>query len=207
MKRIYYLDWLRILAILTVFFFHTSHFFDPLYWHVKNPVKSEPVLLFLGFVNLWIMPLFFLLSGASGIFSARKPFLSFLKGKTLRLVVPYVVGVLVLIPPQKYVEGLSNHTFSGGYLAFLQGYFSGGMFNYPMGFSLSWTGAISYHLWFLGHLFLISVLLFPAMRYIDNNAEYILNRIYRATSFSGGAILMFIPIALVRILLKKHFPT
>ena len=207
MKRIYCLDWLRILAILTVFTFHTSHFFDPLYWHVKNPVKSEPVLLFLGFVNLWIMPLFFMLSGASGIFSVRKPFLSFLKGKTLRLLVPYVVGVLVLIPPQKYVEGLSNHTFSGGYLAFLQGYFSGGMFNYPMGFSLSWIGAISYHLWFLGHLFLISILIFPIMRYIDNNGEYMLNRIYRATSFSGGAILMFIPIALVRILLKKHFPT
>ena len=206
MKRIYYIDWLRILAIITVFFFHTSHFFDPIYWHVKNPVKSESVLLFLGFVNLWIMPLFFFLSGASGMFGVRKPFLSFLKSKTLRLLIPYVVGVLLLIPPQKYVEGLSNHTFSGGYLEFLQGYFAGGMFNYPMGFDTLWIGAISYHLWFLGHLFLISILLFPVMRYIDGKGEHILNWICKKTSFTAGAILMFIPMAVASVVLKRHFP-
>lgn len=206
MKRIYYIDWLRILAIITVFFFHTSHFFDPMYWHVKNPVKSESVLPFLGFIFIWIMPLFFFLSGASGIFSIRKSFQSFLKGKTMRLLIPFVVGALLLIPPQKYVEGLSNHTFSGGYLDFLQGYFTGGMFNYHIGFNISWTGIISYHLWFLGHLFLISILLFPLMRYIDSYGELILNRISKMTSFTGGALLMFIPIAISRILLKKHFP-
>jgi hypothetical protein len=206
MKRIYYIDWLRILAIITVFFFHTSHFFDPIYWHVKNPVKSESVLLFLGFVNLWIMPLFFFLSGASGMFGVRKPFLSFLKGKTLRLLIPYLVGVLFLIPPQKYVEGLSNHTFSGSLPEFLQAYFSGGIFNYPMGFDTLWIGAISYHLWFLGHLFLISVILYPLMKYLDAKGENLLNKLNKLTSFSGGAILLFIPVAIVGILLKKHFP-
>lgn len=206
MQRIYYIDWLRILAIITVFFFHTSHFFDPIYWHIKNPIKSESVLLFLGFVNLWIMPLFFFLSGASGMFGVRKPFLPFLKGKTMRLLVPYIAGALLLIPPQKYVEGLSNHTFSGGYLDFLQTYFSGGMFNYPMGFDTLWIGAISYHLWFLGHLFLISVLLYPLMKYIDAKGEKILNRIHKITSFTGGAVLLFIPVAIAGILLKKHFP-
>jgi len=206
MQRIYYIDWLRILAIITVFFFHTSHFFDPMYWHVKNPVKSESVLLFLGFVNLWIMPLFFFLSGASGMFGIRKPFMSFLKGKTLRLLIPFIIGTLVLLPPQKYVEGLSNQTFSGGYLEFLHGYFTGGIFNYPIGFNILWIGVVSYHLWFLGHLFLISILLFPVMRYIDNKGEQLLNRISKMTSFTGGALLMFILIAISRILLKKHFP-
>jgi fucose 4-O-acetylase-like acetyltransferase len=206
MKRIYYIDWLRIAAIITVFFFHTSHFFDPMYWHVKNPVKTESVLLFLGFVNLWIMPLFFFLSGASGMFSVRKPFLTFLKNKSLRLLVPYILGVLLLIPPQKYVEGLSNHTFTGGYFDFLQAYFSGGIFNYPMGFDALWIGAISYHLWFLGHLFLISILLYPLMKYLDAKGEYFLDRIHKMTSFPGGAILLFIPVAIAGVLLKKHFP-
>lgn len=205
MKRIYYIDWLRILAIITVFFFHTSHFFDPMYWHVKNPVKSESVLLFLGFVNLWIMPLFFFLSGASGMFGARKPFLSFLKNKSLRLLVPYILGVMLLIPPQKYVEGLSNHTFTGGYFDFLQAYFSGGIFNYPMGFDTLWIGAISYHLWFLGHLFLISLILFPVTRYLATKGDAILNQIYKLTSFTGGAILLFIPAGIASILLKEHF--
>jgi peptidoglycan/LPS O-acetylase OafA/YrhL len=206
MQRIYYIDWLRILAILTVFFFHTSHFFDPMYWHVKNPQQSESVLLFLGFTNLWIMPLFFFLSGASGVFSTRKPFLSFLKSKTLRLLVPYLMGVLLLIPPQKYVEALSNHKFSGGYFDFLQTYFSGGMFNYPMGFDVLWISAISYHLWFLGHLFLISILFYHLMRYIDRKGAKIMSQINQMTSFTGGTILLSVPVAVAGILLKKHFP-
>ncbi len=206
MQRIYYIDWLRILAILTVFFFHTSHFFDTMYWHVKNPQQSESVLMFLGFVNLWIMPLFFFLSGASGVFSVRKPFLSFLKSKTLRLLVPYLMGVLLLIPPQKYVEALSNNKFSGGYFNFLQTYFSGGIFNYHIGFDTSWIGIISYHLWFLGHLFIISILLYHLMKFLDTKGETILNSIARTISFPGGTILLFIPVAIAGILLKKHFP-
>ena len=206
MKRIYYIDWLRILAIITVFFFHTSHFFDPMYWHVKNPQQSESVLLFLGFINLWIMPLFFFLSGASGVFGARKPFLSFLKSKTLRLLVPYVMGVLLLIPPQKYVEALSNNKFTGGYFDFLQTYFSRGIFNYPIGFDPLWIGAISYHLWFLGHLFVISILFYHLMKYIDAKGESLMNRLNKMTSFSGGAVLLFIPVAIAGVLLKKHFP-
>lgn len=206
MQRIYYIDWLRILAILTVFFFHTSHFFDPMYWHVKNPQQSESVLMFLGFVNLWIMPLFFFLSGASGVFGARKPFLSFLKSKTLRLLVPYLMGILLLIPPQKYVEALGNNKFSGGYFDFLQTYFSGGMFNYHIGFTPGWIGMIGYHLWFLGHLFLISILFYHLMKYLDTKGERITSVINRMTAFTGGPVLLFIPVAIAGILLKKHYP-
>lgn len=206
MKRIYYIDWLRIMAIIIVFFFHTSHFFDPFYWHVKNPVKTESVLIFLGFVNLWIMPLFFFLSGASGMFGINKTFKSFLYKKSLRLLVPFIIGVLFLIPPQKYVEALSNNVFSGTYFQFLTEYFSGGIFNHQIGFNSLWIGAISYHLWFLGHLLIISVALFPLMRLIYNKGEVVLNKIQQLTSFKGGALLLFIPVAISRVLLKRHFP-
>jgi glucans biosynthesis protein C len=206
MKRIYYIDWLRIIAIITVFFFHSSRFFDPLYWHVKNPQQSGSVLIFLGFVNLWIMPLFFFLSGASSIFGVKKPFKSYLNGKFTRLIIPYIIGVLLIIPPQKYVEALSNHTFTGGYIDFLRTYFSGGIINYKIGFSPLWIGALSYHLWFLGHLAVISLLLFPLMRLISNKGEATLNRLQKVTSFQGGALLMFIPVAIARVVLKRHFP-
>jgi glucans biosynthesis protein C len=206
MKRIYYIDWLRIIAIITVYFFHSSRFFDPLYWHVKNPQQSESVLIFLGFVNLWIMPLFFFLSGASSIFGIKKPFKLYLNGKFKRLIIPYIIGVLLIIPPQKFVEGLSNHTFNGGYIDFLRGYFTGGIFNYNIGFSPSWIGVLSYHLWFLGHLAVISVFLFPLMRLIADKGESFLAWLKKVTSFKGGALLMFIPVALARVILKRHFP-
>jgi peptidoglycan/LPS O-acetylase OafA/YrhL len=35
--RLYYLDWLRVLAILTVFVYHTSRLFNVEDWAVKTP--------------------------------------------------------------------------------------------------------------------------------------------------------------------------
>lgn len=206
MKRIYYIDWLRISAIFIVFLFHSSHFFDPIYWHVKNPQTSQSVLLFLGFVNIWIMPLFFFLSGASALFGLKKPFPKFAVGKITRLLVPLIIGALILIPPQKYVEAVSHNTFSGSYMQFLPVYFGGRAFDYPMGFNAAWIGALSYHLWFLGHLFIISLALFPLLRWISRNGSAILNWLEKVTSFTGGVILLFLPIAVERVLLKKHFP-
>ena len=206
MKRIYYIDWLRIIAIMLVFFFHASHFFDPIYWHVKNPQQSSLVLLFLGFVNIWIMPLFFFLSGAAGISGIQKPFKTYFKGKITRLLIPFIAGALLLIPPQKYVEALSHQSFTGGYFAFLREYFGGLMFRYDLGISSAWIGILSYHLWFLGHLFIISIGMLPLLRYIMEKGEPLLNGLVRLTSFPGGALLMFIPVALVRVLLKRHFP-
>jgi len=206
MKRLYYIDWLRILAILVVFFFHCSHFFDPIYWHVKNKETTESVLVFLGFVNIWIMPLFFFLSGAVALSGKQKSYKTFAFEKSRRLFVPFIIGTVLLIPPQKYVEALSNNTFSGGYVQFLSEYFVGAMFNHPKGFNIAWIGSISYHLWFLCHLLIISLALFPLMRYICNHGENLLNNLHKLTSFRGGVILLFIPVALGRILLKRHFP-
>ena len=40
-ERLYYLDWLQVLAILGVFLFHAVHPFDDLAgWHIKNAEKS-----------------------------------------------------------------------------------------------------------------------------------------------------------------------
>ena len=38
--RLYYVDWLRVLAMLSIFFYHSDRFFDFMDWHVKNSVTS-----------------------------------------------------------------------------------------------------------------------------------------------------------------------
>jgi surface polysaccharide O-acyltransferase-like enzyme len=206
MKRIYFIDWLRIIAIVMVFIFHNSRFFDTMYWHVKNPQQSQSVLYFVGFLNSWIMPLFFLLSGAAGIFGISKRFGPYLKSKITRLVIPYIFGVLVLIPPQKYLEALYHNHYSGGLLKYMTEYFSGGIIHYHMGFTPLWIGTLAYHLWFLGFLFLMSVILYPLMRFITNKGEKIVGFIYKSTLIPGSTLLYFLPLALTGILLKKSFP-
>jgi peptidoglycan/LPS O-acetylase OafA/YrhL len=68
--RLHYLDWLQVLAILGVFLFHAFHPFDALFdWHIKNAEKSTLATFFAGFFNLWGMPFFFLMAGATSWFS------------------------------------------------------------------------------------------------------------------------------------------
>ena len=38
--RLYYIDWLRVLAMLSIFFFHNARFFNFEDWHVKNAETS-----------------------------------------------------------------------------------------------------------------------------------------------------------------------
>ena len=70
--RWYWLDWLRVLAMATIYLYHSGRPFVPFKWAIMN---AEPDPLFtLGnvFVTGWIMPLFFVVSGMSVYFSLAK---------------------------------------------------------------------------------------------------------------------------------------
>lgn len=62
-ERRYDIDWVRMVATLAVFVFHSGRFFDTLDWHLKNSQQSYFLSIFVGFLDLWMMPLLFLLSG------------------------------------------------------------------------------------------------------------------------------------------------
>ena len=70
-ERRYDIDWLRVLTIMLVFFFHCARFFGGGPWHLKNPEESFVAHIFIMFLDLWIMPLFFLLSGAGSWYALR----------------------------------------------------------------------------------------------------------------------------------------
>ena len=61
-QRRHDIDWLRILAIMTVFIFHCARFFDTQGWHVKNPENNTPITFLVLFLSQWMMPLFFILN-------------------------------------------------------------------------------------------------------------------------------------------------
>lgn len=68
--RLYYVDWIRILAVLLLIPFHTARIFDewePFY--AKNDQVSGILSYFIGFVNQWQMPLLFFLAGAASSFA------------------------------------------------------------------------------------------------------------------------------------------
>lgn len=162
--RRYDLDWLRVLAVLAVFFFHTSRFFDPLDWHVKNATTYEPLALSAAFFILWGMPLMFVISGAAIYFALRHSAVKFIGDKVLRLLVPLVVGILTLSIVQVYLERITHRQFSGSLIDFIPRYFDGW---YGFGGNLAWMGM---HLWYLELLFLFSLLLMPLFYWLRNGS-------------------------------------
>ena len=158
------LDALRVLAVVVLLGYHSSRPFDTEAWHVKNHELSRTLEL-MGYVfTPWRLGLLFLISGAGTYFALRTRTAGvYLRDRVTRLLLPLVVGMLVVVPPQVYVERvngwmqnrMSPIVFEGSFLAFLPHVFDGGP--YPRG-NLSW-----HHLWFLLYLFVFSVAALPAL--------------------------------------------
>ena len=160
--RRYDIDWLRVLAILSVFIYHSTRFFNNEDWHVKNPVTYHLVDVWNSFASSWLMPLVFVISGASLFYALGKGGLvetvgKFIKDKVLRLLVPLVVGIFVHGAIQVYLERLTHHQFSGSFFQFLPHYFEG---IYGMGGNFAIQGM---HLWYLLVLFVFSLVCLPLL--------------------------------------------
>jgi len=155
--RRYDLDWLRVLAIATIFIFHSLRFFSIEDWHVKNPTTYQGAENFENYLETWMMPLIFVISGASVFLETRKnkPARKFIKDKVLRLLVPLVVGIFTHSILQVYLERFSHGEFSGSFWAFLPHYFNG---LYGFGGNFAWMGL---HLWYLEVLFVFSIIFLP----------------------------------------------
>ena len=64
-ERKYFIDWLRVIAMLTVFVFHSTRFFCTEDWHLKVPPAEQSEILGMlrgFFISSWFMELFLLVS-------------------------------------------------------------------------------------------------------------------------------------------------
>ncbi|MEP1032433.1 acyltransferase family protein [Ekhidna sp.] len=154
MERRHDIDWLRIIAIILVLYFHTAMIFTAEWdWHIKNDELSYLWLEFNFWLSRFRMPLLFFISGYGTFLALRKRSpLRYLKERHNRLVIPLLFAMIVVVPPQVYFERVFNGaTFS--YAEFWPTIFQ--MIPYPEG-SLSW-----HHMWFVLYLFIYSAVLLP----------------------------------------------
>ena len=168
--RRYDIDWLRLMAVFLLFFFHAACIFHP--WsdyYIKNDQLSPVITyIFVWAVGHWHMSLFFILAGASTYFALQKRSgVEYVKERLKRLFIPLIFGTLVLVPPLSYL-GLLNHSdYSQSFIAWfasffhlqttdLSGYFLGGL---TVG-----------HLWFILHLFVYSLIALPLFLYFNRDS-------------------------------------
>ncbi|MFC1922679.1 acyltransferase family protein [Chloroflexota bacterium] len=205
--RLYYLDWLRVILLFGVFLYHVIRPFDPLIdWHINNAEQSEIILTILLLVNPWGIPLFFLVAGAATMFALRRRSnQQFISERVTRLLIPFIVGSILLTPFQKYLEALHKATFEGSFLSYipelLNGLISSNWFT-PLVF-----GRWGLHLWFLGFLFVYSLVALPVFRWFNRDAgKSFVSWLGRLVEVRGGILLFILPLALARILVQPFYP-
>ncbi len=190
------IDWVRVLGMLMVFFFHCARFFNDEGWHAKSGEISYGMTIFVNAVSQWIMPLFFVLSGISSYYA-----LSYISGKKYlgarvkRLVVPLVVGALTHVSLQVYIERFTSGEFTGSFFAFYPHYFDG---FYVFGGNFAWMGL---HLWYLEMLFIFSALTLPLFLWMQKDS--VRGSIDRAADFltkPGAIFLIAVPLGAVMLL-------
>ncbi len=154
-----YLDWLRIAAILAVLFFHSAMpFVQDENWHVFNKERSDLMSEFNFWLSRFRMPLLFFISGAVSYYMLVKyNGRYFIKQRFLRLMIPLLFGMLIIVPPQIYLERV-NQGYTGSFWQFYPSIFKGTP--YPEG-NTSW-----HHLWFILYLFIYDLISVPLFKWL-----------------------------------------
>lgn len=198
--RLRYVDALRVYAVGLVFLIHVCEVFNPWdEWHITNPERSRVLGEVVVLMAPWIMPLVMLLAGVSAWYALPvRGNAAYMRERVRRVLLPLVVGTLVLVPPQVWLERRMQGRFDGSLLEFYPRFFDG---IYPNG-NLSW-----HHLWFLAHLFGYSLLALPLFRYLQRpRGARVLRMLGHIAGEPGGVMWLAVPLVLERSLLWGLFP-
>jgi glucan biosynthesis protein C len=201
--RLHYLDWLRVLATLGVFFFHAINIFGPAKFEINNAQRSDVIMMIQVFFFPWGMPLFFLVSGAGSWFALRRRSAGqFTRERTFRVLVPFFTGTILFGPIQLYLSWSHRSAtgiWDGSFVEFVAERLS-----YPFPKIL---GAIGYHMWFLGFLFFFSLLALPLFVWLKGETgRRFVSRLAGLCERRGAILLFILPLAAVRLGLQPFFP-
>jgi len=157
--RRYDLDWLRILVFGLLIVFHSGMFYVENWgWHAKSIYQSQLLENLMLIIEPWRMAVLWVISGiAIRFIMAKVSVWRFISMRSFRLLLPLLFGILVVVPPQLYIEMSYNGDLNMNYWQFLSEFFSSntGVFDkYQAGI---WPHIDVNHLWFIRSLWQFSL--------------------------------------------------
>jgi len=129
--------------------FHTALVYSPYDWHIQSEHRLSWMPQLLTLTGPWRLTLLFLVSGAAMSFlTARRTPGEVLKARFERLGPPLLMGVLLLVSIQSWIEAMDNGWWGADYLGWLGHEFG------PEGLM---DGVPFNHLWFVNYIAAYSV--------------------------------------------------
>lgn len=161
------LDLMRAFVVVGLVVFHSAMVFAPgTSWFVAAPRTGVGFAVFLLWGSLWGMPLLFVVSGMGIRYALRRRSAgAFVRERGARLLVPFVTGLVLLVPPMFYVARLGQPGFHESYWRFWAGFVNVPAMVVGLLPQGSWvSGRQEFdpaHLWFLYVLLVLTLVLLP----------------------------------------------
>lgn len=205
------LDWVRILAFGLLIFYHVGMLYVSWGFHIKSEHRLtwlEPVMLVL---NPWRLSLLFLVSGVASRFMLGKVRLAaFARARSARLLIPLIFGMLVIVPPQSYLQIVESLGYPQ--VSYLQGFadyylhhylvFSSQFCPSPCIVQPTWN-----HLWFVVYLWVYTMALVGVQALWPAAADRIGERLAAVLAGPWLLVLPCLLFAAWRLFLSPLFPS
>lgn len=204
--RRYDLDWLRILVFGLLILFHSGMFYVANWgWHAKSSYRSELLENLMLFVEPWRMAVLWFIAGMAIKFILAKVSVTrFVIMRSIRLMLPLLFGILIVVPPQLYVEMSQNGDLNISFWQFIQAFYGDNnelFANYRPGI---WHHIDVNHLWFIRSLWQFSLALLCLLPLL--NAKWLNNLVDKIIKQHGfiSIVLAVLPIYLLQMTHDLH---
>lgn len=185
------LDWLRVILIFAVFLHHVCMPFNGDGWHIMNSDSSKMLDDIMVYFEQFRLPILFFISGVGSVILLSKvTVVKFVKDKFLRLFIPLLIGSLLVIPPQIYMENIVE----------MQSYWQ----EYPA-LALKFE---TNHLWFIEYLFVFFLLAIPLNKLFSSSlGTSIINFVQKLSKHKIGLYLLVTLLIIIKVYFSLTFPS
>lgn len=208
------LDALGMVIVLGLIFFHTLSIFSGQQYVVNTSQSTATTmvsLLVVSFTALWTMPLMMLIAGIAISYSLRRRTAGeFLRERVRRLFVPFLTGLVLLVPPMMFYWLKYEGEHAGGYLSFYPRFWNirFSLSAFPVFFeSVPPERVFSVsHLWFLIALFVYTLLLLPLFLHLRGEAgRHLVEGLASFFARRWAIFLLALPIAVIEAVLTTDW--
>jgi peptidoglycan/LPS O-acetylase OafA/YrhL len=202
--RRYDLDWVRIGAFMLLIFYHVGMYYVTWDFHVKSPHASAAIEPLMMLTSPWRLSLLFLVSGVATAYLLARGSGNFMRSRSARLLIPLAFGMVVIVPPQSYLEVVEKVGYGGSFAEFYRLYITGyhGFCREDCLIMPTWN-----HLWFVAYLWVYTLVLFILVWLAPRIIPWLKQQAERRLAGLGVLLWPIALLAAARIGLAARFPS